>query len=125
MCIRDSFTPWTKGTPPSLQFSSPSDALYTQINFVNVPNAVQSEITAENLVALKMKDPDYLPALLANEILGGGGEGRLFLNLREDKGYTYGSYSRLGDDKYAPARFRAVASVRTVSYTHLRAHETV
>ena len=110
--VEEHFTPWTKGTPPSLQFSSPSDALYTQINFVNVPNAVQSEITAENLVALKMKDPDYLPALLANEILGGGGEGRLFLNLREDKGYTYGSYSRLGNDKYAPSRFRAVASVR-------------
>lgn len=106
------FTPWTKGTPPSLDFSSPSDALYTQINFVNVPNAVQSEITVENLVPLKMKDPDYLPALLANEILGGGGEGRLFLNLREDKGYTYGSYSRIGNDKYAPSRFRAVASVR-------------
>lgn len=110
--VENYFTPWTKGTPPSLGFSNPSDALYTQINFVNVPNAVQSEITAENLVILKMKDPDYLPALLANEILGGGGEGRLFLNLREDKGYTYGSYSSLGNDKYAPSRFRAVASVR-------------
>ena len=110
--VKEYFTPWTKATPPSLAFSNPSDALYTQINFVNVPNAVQSEITVENLVDLKMRDPDYLPALLANEILGGGGEGRLFLNLREDKGYTYGSYSRLGDDKYAPARFRAVASVR-------------
>ena len=110
--VEDYFTPWTKGTPPSLGFTVPSDALYTQINFVDVPNAVQSEITVENLIQLKMKDADYLPALLANEILGGGGEGRLFLNLREDKGYTYGSYSRLGDDKYAPSRFRAVASVR-------------
>ncbi|KKN31428.1 hypothetical protein LCGC14_0824150 [marine sediment metagenome] len=110
--VQEYFTPWTKGTPPSLGFTSPSDALYTQINFIDVPNAVQSEITAENLVALKMKDPDYLPALLANEILGGGGEGRLFLNLREDKGYTYGSYSGLGNDKYGPSRFRAVASVR-------------
>uniref|UniRef100_UPI003594773E insulinase family protein n=1 Tax=Pricia sp. TaxID=2268138 RepID=UPI003594773E len=110
--VEEYFTPWTKGTPPSLGISNPSDALYTQINFVNVPNAVQSEIILENLVLLKMKDPDYLPALLANEILGGGGEGRLFLNLREDKGYTYGSYSRLGNDKYAPSRFRAVASVR-------------
>jgi predicted Zn-dependent peptidase len=110
--VEENFTPWTKATPLSLSFSDPSDALYTQINFVNVPNAVQSEITTENLVNLQMKDPDYLPALLANEILGGGGEGRLFLNLREDKGYTYGSYSRLGDDKYGPARFRTVASVR-------------
>ncbi|CAM4117825.1 M16 family metallopeptidase [Zobellia nedashkovskayae] len=110
--VEEQFTPWTKATPPSFGFSKPSDALYAQINFVDVPNAVQSEITVENLVNLQKKDPDYLSALMANEILGGGGEGRLFLNLREDKAYTYGSYSRLGNDKYVPARFRATASVR-------------
>ncbi len=38
--------------------------------------------------------------LMANKILGGGGEARLFLNLREDKGYTYGAYSSTGNDKY-------------------------
>jgi predicted Zn-dependent peptidase len=51
---------------------------------------------------------------MANQILGGGGEGRLFLNLREDKGYTYGSYSAIGNDKYGPSRFRATASVRNM-----------
>ncbi|MBU2947912.1 M16 family metallopeptidase [Zobellia uliginosa] len=112
--VEEQFTPWTKAVPPSFGFSKPSDALYTQINFVDVPNAVQSEITVENLVSLQKKDPDYLSALIANEILGGGGEGRLFLNLREDKAYTYGSYSRLGNDKFGPARFRATASVRNV-----------
>ena len=61
-----------------------------------------------------MKDPDYLPALVANQILGGGGEGRLFLNLREDKGYTYGSYSRLGSNKWVPSTFSATASVRNM-----------
>jgi predicted Zn-dependent peptidase len=110
--VETHFTPWTKAVPPSFQFSKPSDVQYTQISFVDVPNAVQSEISVQNLVNLKMKDEDYLSGLMANEILGGGGEGRLFLNLREDKGYTYGSYSGLGDDKYAPSRFRAVASVR-------------
>lgn len=108
------FTPWTKAVPPSFEFSKPVDVQYTQISFVDVPNAVQSEISVQNLVNLKMKDADYLSGLLANEILGGGGEGRLFLNLREDKGYTYGSYSSLGNDKYAPSRFRATASVRNV-----------
>ncbi|MCB0376538.1 MAG: insulinase family protein, partial [Sinomicrobium sp.] len=66
----------------------------------------------QNLVDLKMTDKDYFPALLANKILGGGGEARLFLNLREDKGYTYGAYSSISTDKYAPSRFRASASVR-------------
>lgn len=110
--VTEAFTPWTKASPPSFSYSKPSDAQYTQINFVDVPNAVQSEVAVENLVDLKMKDPDYLPAIVANQILGGGGEARLFLNLREDKGYTYGSYSRIGDDKYAPSRFRAFAQVR-------------
>ncbi|MBQ4819797.1 pitrilysin family protein [Aquimarina sp. MMG016] len=110
--VTKNFTPWTKATPPSFGFSKPANAQYTQINFVDMPNAVQSEIAVQNLADLKMKDADYLSALVANQILGGGGEARLFLNLREDKGYTYGSYSRLDDDKYAPSRFRATASVR-------------
>lgn len=108
------FTPWTKAVPPSFEFSKPKDVQYTQISFVDVPNAVQSEISVQNLVNLKMKDDDYLSGLMANEILGGGGEGRLFLNLREDKAYTYGSYARLGNDKYGPSRFRAAASVRNM-----------
>lgn len=110
--VTEHFTPWTRAVPPTFSYSSPSDAQYTQINFVDMPNAVQSEIAVQNLVELQMNDPDYLPALIANQILGGGGESRLFLNLREDKGYTYGSFSGIGNDKYAPSRFRAVASVR-------------
>ncbi|MEX0287652.1 MAG: M16 family metallopeptidase [Flavobacteriaceae bacterium] len=106
------FTPWTKAVPPSLQYSRPSDALFTQINFVDMPNAVQSEVSVQSLVDLKMKNEDYLDALLANRILGGGAQARLFLNLREDKAYTYGSYSSLGNDKYAPSIFTASASVR-------------
>lgn len=110
--VKKYFNDWTKATPPSLSFSEPKDAQYTQINFVDMPNAVQSEVTVQNLVDLKMKNTDYLDALLANRILGGGAEGRLFLNLREDKGYTYGSYSSLGNDKNSKVRFRAFASVR-------------
>lgn len=110
--VTKNFTAWTKATPPSFQFSKPRDVQYTQISFVDVPNAVQSEVTVQNLVNLKMSDKDYLPSLVANRILGGGGEARLFLNLREDKGYTYGSYSGLGSNKYGPSRFRAFASVR-------------
>ncbi len=110
--VTEAFTPWTRAVPPTFQYGKPQDAQYTQINFVDVPNAVQSEVSVQNLIELKMKDEDYLPALIANQILGGGGEGRLFLNLREDKGYTYGSYSSIRNDKYAPVRFNAFAQVR-------------
>ncbi len=110
--VTKNFTPWTKAVPPSLSYSEPKDAQYTQINFVDMPNAVQSEISVQNLVNLKMKDEDYLDALIANRILGGGGQARLFINLREDKGYTYGSYSGIGNNKYVPSTFRATATVR-------------
>lgn len=83
----------------------------TQVNFIDFPNAVQSEVQVTNTFKLRKGDADYFPAIIANKILGGGGEARLFLNLREDKGYTYGAYSRTGDDKYV-ARFTASASVR-------------
>lgn len=106
------FSAWTKSSPLTFNYSDPLNTQYTQINFIDMPNAVQSEISMQNLVNLKMKDPDYLAALLANRILGGGALGRLYKNLREDKGFTYGAYSRVGNDKYAPALFGASASVR-------------
>lgn len=112
--VTKAFTPWTRAVPPTYSYSKPMDAQYTQINFVDMPNAVQSEVAVQNLVDLKMKDDDYLPALIANQILGGGGEGRLFLNLREDKGYTYGSYSSIGNDRFSPVRFTAEAQVRNM-----------
>ena len=112
--VTQNFTPWVKAVPPSFQFSRPSNAQYTQINFVDVPNAVQSDVAVESLVDLKMSNDDYLHALMANRILGGGAQARLFLNLREDKAYTYGSYSSLGNDKYAPATFSASAQVRNM-----------
>lgn len=113
MC-EEYFTPWTKAAPPSFSFSKPSDVQYTQINFVDMPNAVQSEISVQNMVNLKRKDEDYIAALLANQVLGGASESRLNLNLREDKGYTYGSYSSIGSDKYASSTFSATAKVRNI-----------
>ncbi len=112
--VTTQFTPWSKATPPSYSYSTPTDVQYNQINFVDVPNAVQSEIAVQNITNLKMKDGDYLPALLANRILGGGSQARLYMNLREDKGYTYGSYSGIRANKYSPMRFNAYAQVRNM-----------
>ncbi len=83
----------------------------TEIDFVDMPNAVQSNISLTNNVDLKMKDPDYHSVLIANKILGGGFNSYLNMNLREEHGYTYGARSSVGADKYA-SRFRAGASVR-------------
>ena len=105
------FKKWEGEPLPAYNFPLPENVAQTQVNFVDFPNAVQSEVQVTNVIELKKGDPDYFPAIIANKILGGGGEARLFLNLREDKGYTYGAYSSTGDDKYV-ARFVASASVR-------------
>ncbi|WP_192823415.1 insulinase family protein [Rufibacter sp. LB8] len=84
----------------------------TEINVVDMSNAVQSEITVTNLVELKMNNPDYFPVLLANQILGGGSESRLFNTLREKRGFTYGAYSNIGAGRFQTS-FSASASVRT------------
>jgi len=107
------FGNWKKGDVPAVTFAKPKNVSTTEINFINMPNAVQSEIVVANNIDLKLGDKDYYAALLANSILGGGGTARLFMNLREDKGYTYGSYSSVRQNKHA-ATFRATASVRNV-----------
>jgi zinc protease len=105
------FSNWKTGVAPNVSYSDPADVQYTQVNFIDMPNAVQSEIAVVNVVNLKMTDKEYFATLLANQILGGGGEGRLFLNLREAHGWTYGSYSSIAPSKYVGA-FESSASVR-------------
>lgn len=102
---------WRETTPPSEELPSVPVVQYTHVDFIDMPNAVQSEVSVINTVNLKKSDSDYFAAIIANQILGGGGEGRLFNNLREDKAYTYGAYSGLGADKHV-STFRATASVR-------------
>ncbi len=83
----------------------------TEVDVVDVPNAVQSEITVTNLIELPMSSPDYHAVLLANQILGGGADAKLFRNLREKHGFTYGAYSRTGSGR-GQSTFSATASVR-------------
>lgn len=45
--------------------------------------------------------PDYFPALVANEVLGGYFGSRLMKNIREDKGYTYGISSGIHSLRHA------------------------
>ena len=107
------FSGWEKGEMQTQALPEVTNPETTEINFINMPNAVQSEVAIINTVDLDMKDKDYYAVLLANQILGGGGTGRLYKNLREDKGYTYGAYSSVGASRYA-SRFKASASVRNM-----------
>src|SRR5205807_437131 len=82
----------------------------TKIYLINRPGSVQTEIFAGNL-AVKRVDPDYIPLRVLNRILGSTAASRLFMNLREEKGYTYGAYSGVTANIY-PGIFAARTEVR-------------
>jgi hypothetical protein len=63
-------------------------------------------------LAFERNSPDYFAAIVMNQILGAGASSRVFMNLREEKGYTYGAYTRL-DAKRLAGDFEATAEVRT------------
>ena len=109
--ITKHFELWKKATAPSISYSDPQNVPFTQINFVDVPNAVQAEVAYINTVRLKMTDPDYFPVLIANEIVGGSFESYLNKTLREVKAWTYGARSSLPASKNI-TRFRAGASLK-------------
>jgi len=106
------FGSWTgkKLTLPSIPLVQ--DPAKTEIDFVDLPSAVQGELNLGNLINNPMNNPDYHALLLTNQILGGGPESKLFMNLREKRGFTYGSYSSIGSGRFQ-SLFNANAAVRT------------
>jgi predicted Zn-dependent peptidase len=106
------FGKWAKAIAPKLTYPNPTNVASTQINFVDMPNAVQSEITILNTVNLKVSDPDYFPVILANQVYGGDFNSYLNMNLREKHAWTYGARSNIGFDKNVYSEFRANTQVR-------------
>ncbi len=106
------FSPWEVAPVEIPVLPEPrSNPEQLEINFIDMPNAVQSNISLTSNVKLKMNDDDYHAVLIANKILGGGFNSYLNMNLREEHGYTYGARSSVGADQYV-TRFKAGASVR-------------
>lgn len=109
--IEKNFNGWKKTNVKYDAVPAAKNLATTEINVVDVPNAVQSVVSVSNVTDVKTNNPQYFAAKIANYILGGGGEARLFMNLREKNAFTYGAYSSLSTSKYAP-NFSAQSSVR-------------
>ena len=84
----------------------------TEVDVIDLPSAVQAQLFVTNLITNPMTNPDYFALTLTNQILGGGSEGKLFLNLREKHGFTYGSYSSIGSGRFQ-SLVSSSAQVRT------------
>ena len=105
------FGSWKKAAAPSISYNDPKDVSATQINFIDMPNAVQSEVAVVNISKLKMTDPDYFAVLIANQILGGDFNSYINMNLREAHGWTYGARTSIYGDKRV-STFNASTQVR-------------
>jgi predicted Zn-dependent peptidase len=101
---------WTGGAAPASLPAVPA-AAPAPITLVDRPGSTQANLVIAKALPLKSTDPDFLALQMANQLLGGSATSRLFLNLRVDKGYTYGSYSSL-DPRSRTVVFTAEAQVR-------------
>lgn len=105
------FAKWEKGEVPKFTYKKPAPAAQNQVGLVDRSSSVQTVIDIAQPIDLTLGDADYISSRVLNQIFGGGSSSRLFMNLREDKGYTYGAYSSFSADKLV-GEFSASASVR-------------
>ena len=109
--LNERFGEWQEGSVAASDFPPPPARSSRSLTIVDRPGSAQSNIVITNL-GIKRTDPDYFPLIVMNQVLGAGASSRVFMNLREEKGYTYGAYTRLGT-KMLAGDFEATAEVRT------------
>jgi zinc protease len=111
--LERAFANWKPGTVKAVNVGSQHMEGKPAIYLVDKPGAAQSSVNI-GIVGIERSNPDYYAVQVMNSILGGGGTARLFMNLREDKGYTYGAYSRFSPRR-GPGPFSASGEIQTIS----------
>ncbi|HKG61126.1 MAG TPA: pitrilysin family protein [Pyrinomonadaceae bacterium] len=109
--IESLFSTWESGEKVVANFPAPPVRTKRTAYLVDRPGSAQSNIVIANSGIIRTS-PDYFPMMLMHTVLGATASSRLFMNLREDKGYTYGAYTNL-DARRTAGTFRATAEVRT------------
>ena len=109
--IEDKLGEWQAGKIDDFAYSSVPERTGRTLTIVDRKGSAQANIVIAN-PAIERNHPDYFPVILMNQILGAGASSRIFMNLREEKGYTYGAYSKL-DTRRLAGVFEATAEVRT------------
>src|SRR5215210_2330909 len=109
--IESLFSTWERGEELIANFPAPPVRTKRTAYLVDRHGSAQSNIVIANS-GITRTNPDYFPLLLMHTILGANASSRLFMNLREEKGYTYGAYTNL-DARREAGTFRATAEVRT------------
>jgi len=95
---------WAKAGTAAPRTTDPAAAGPSKVHLVDRPNSVQTNFVV-GAQAINRTDPDYDAVQLMNAVVGGGPTGRLFIHLREEKGYTYGAYSGLNAGQFKGSWF--------------------
>jgi zinc protease len=109
--LEKAFGSWKSAAVPSTEITIPGPRERSSLYLVDKPGAAQSVITIGQ-IGVPRSTPDYFPLRVLNTILGGQFMSRLNLNLREDKGYSYGAFSSF-DYRRSAGPFSAGAGVQT------------
>ncbi len=104
------FGGWSGAAPTAAATRAIPQRTRTEIFLVHRPGSVQANLVAGNTTWLPSDTRSYA-LTIANEILGGGSDSRLFDILREQKGWTYGAYSSV-TRRRGVGTFTATAEVR-------------
>jgi predicted Zn-dependent peptidase len=107
--IRKAFGDWARGTDPVLNVPAPASS--RAVHIVDRPGSSQSTIII-GLPVINPQNPDYLPLVQTNLLLGGAFSSRITSNIRENKGYTYSPYSTISS-RYRDAYWLEQADVST------------
>ena len=89
---RQHFGVWSGGAAPAVKIAAAQPMPKGKVYLIDRPGAAQT-VVAHVLNAPQRTSPDYYALALANTVYGGGFGTRLNLNLREDKGYSYGVFA--------------------------------
>lgn len=105
------FGAWSSAAEPMIALPKASSLQPTKITLVDRPDSVQTYIIGGDR-GIRRDDPDYYKLVVMNQIVGGGPQARLFLDLREEHSLTYGAYSRFTAEVY-PGDWAGSSPVRT------------
>ncbi len=116
--IEKYFGKWEKRDVPVATYSIPGlsgndGTKLTKVDFAPRTGAVQSVVSVTYPIDLQPGSADVIKARVTNTVLGGGSQGRLFLDLREKHGWTYGAYSSIDADELGGS-FSATVKCRNI-----------
>jgi zinc protease len=109
--LKKSLADWKRTNTQAILPPSATPVAKKQVYLVNRPDSVQTNIMIGN-IAIERRNPDYIAMRVANQVLGDGPASRLFVKLREEKGYTYGAGSSFHALQFA-GPWTASSDVRT------------